>query len=153
MNTSVSNIYETGYYNSSSVNSSETNFRFNHVSENNLKHIRLINSFSALDRNWDSYDASVPSQTAITKAISFVVWISSLGQEVFFTAPSPDGNIIVELKNLDSILEFEFSDGSNDSICALQNGETVVEAELNDTTKISYLKWLICPNGKCPPSL
>ena len=129
------------------------NFRFNHVSSNNLEKILLINSFSTLKRNWDSYDANEPSKQAIIKANSFILWISEFNQEVFFTAPSPDGSIIVELKNHNAILEFEFTHDSNDSICATQDGELVTEAELNDITKVSYLKWLICPNGECPPNL
>jgi len=153
MNTSVANLNKKSYYNSSSWSKVSTNFRFNNVSSNNLEKILLINSFSTLKRNWDSYDAAEPSKQAIVKATSFILWISEFNQEVFFTAPSPDGSIIVELKNHDSILEFEFAHGSNDSICATQNGEFVTEAELNDTTKISYLKWLICPNGECPPNL
>jgi len=153
MNTSVASLYKINYYNSSSRRSVPTNFRFNHVSSNNYEKILLINSFSTLKRNWDSYDANVPSKQAITKAISFILWISEFNQEVFFTAPSPDGNIIVELKNNDANLEFEFASNSNDSVCAAQNGEFVTEAALNDTTKVSYLKWLICPNGECPPNL
>lgn len=153
MNTSVNNIYRKRYYNSSSRISVQTNFRFNHISQNNIEKILLINSFSTLKRNWDSYDANPTSKNAITKAISFVLWVSEFDQEVFFTAPSPDGNVVVELKNYDAILEFEFSLDSSDSICATYKGELVTEAELNDTTKIAYLKWLICPNGECPPNL
>ena len=153
MNTSVYNLYRQSYYNSSAINSVPTNFRFNHVSQNNIEKILLINSFSTLKKNWDSYDANQPSKKAIIKAISFILWVSEFDQEIFFTAPSQDGNIIVELKNYDAILEFEFSSDSCDSICATYNGDFVTEAELNETTKISYLKWLICPNGECPPNL
>jgi len=153
MNTSVVNLYNKEYYNSSLSAGTSPNFRFNHVSDNNLEAIQLIKSFATLKLNWDSYGAEKPNQIAITKAVSFIVWISEFNQDVFFAAPSPDGNIVVELKQHYANLEFEFCSNAEDSVCAFHSQEFMNEAELNDTTKVSYLKWLVCPDGKCPPKL
>lgn len=153
MNTSVNNINYHEFYNSSLRSVAKTNFRFNHVSNSNIKAIQLIKSFSSLNENWDSYGAAKPDSIAIIKAISFILWISDFNQDIYFTAPSPDGNILVELKHFEANLEFEFSSGPEDTITAFYNKEFVNEAYLNDTTKIAYIKWLICPDGKCLPSL
>jgi hypothetical protein len=58
--------------------------------------------------------------------------------------------ILVEIKHLDSNLEFEFTEDESDSVVAVTDGELMAEADLNETTFISYIKWLICPNGNCP---
>ncbi len=153
MNSSVTNIYKTGYYNSSSISESVTNFTYNHISEANIKAIETIKSFGLLDENWGSYNTSKPSQIAIQKAISFVLFLSEYQLDVFFTAPSPDGDILVEVKQNDARVEFEFCEEEIDSVSAWHNDDLQAEAELNDTTQVSYIKWLICSDGNCPPTL
>lgn len=153
INTSVGNIYIDEYYNASRIDSLSTNFVYNNISKSNINAINLIKSYSTLPSNWDSYNAIPPSNKAIQKAITFILWLSEYNINVFFVAPSPNGEILVELKNGDSNLEFEFSDELDDSVCASHNEEFFSEAILNDTTQISYIKWLICPNGNCPPNL
>ena len=140
-NNSVQHVYfggDTGMYIGSNI------------SEHNLNQIKTINSFILLKANWDSYNAEKPSYEAIIKAISFCVWLSQCGIEIFFTAPTPDGDVLVEIRDNNSNVEFIFSKDDNDRILAWSEGEFVTEAILNDTTQISYLKWLICPNGNCP---
>lgn len=121
-----------------------------HVSENNLKTILTLKSFLLLNGNWDSYNAEKPSEIAVTKAISFCLWLSQKSIDIFFTAPIADSDILIELKNGKSNLEFVFSDSNDDKILAWHDGDLNAEAILNDTTRESYLKWLICPNGNCP---
>ncbi len=153
MNTSVNNIFTETYYNTSSIELSSTNFTYNNLSDGNINAINLIKSYASLPNNWDSYNAIRPSNQAIQKAITFILWLSEYNVEVFFVAPSPNGEILVEIKEGDSNLEFEFSNDSNDSICASYNGDFMAEDILNETTQISYLKWLIYPDGNCPPNL
>lgn len=153
MNTSVNNIYSETYYNTSSIEFSSTNFTYNNISDVNINAINLIKSYASLPNNWDSYNAISPSNQAIQKAITFILWLSEYNVDVFFVAPSPNGEIIVEIKEGNSNLEFEFSSDSNDNICASHQGDFVAENILNETTQISYIKWLICLDGNCPPNL
>lgn len=153
INTSVSNIQEDFSYNSSRGNAAAINFHYNNISEQNVNAINLIKSYSNLPINWDSYGAVSPSKIAIQKAISFILWLSEYSINVFFVAPSPNGEILVEIKEGNANLEFEFSNDIEDIICASFNGDFVSEATLNETTQISYIKWLICPDGNCPPNL
>lgn len=121
------------------------------LSDNNRRQIGFIRSFSSLEDNWDTYGAYKPSNKAITKAIVFAKYLSDKRIEIFFTAPTPDGDIIIELQNKGANLEFLFSSiDEEDKVIASYNNEYHCEAAINDTTKNAYLKWLICPNGSCP---
>lgn len=132
-------------YSNSSIQQSFT------LSEVNNKQISLIRSFGSLGPNWDSYEANIPSSKAISKAISFAKYLSDKGIDIFFAAPTPDGDILVELTNGGASLEFVFSSlDDDDKIIGSFNNEEHCEAAINDTTKQAYLKWLICPNGGCP---
>lgn len=132
------------------LNSSAVYSKKNTVSENNRKHIFTLKSFVNLQSNWDSYNANKPSFTALTKSLSFVQRLSERGIEVFFVAPTPDGDIIIEIKSEAANLEFVFSEEVDDKIVASFNGIFSSEAVLNETTYHAYLKWLICPHGNCP---
>jgi hypothetical protein len=141
----------------SKYNGSVQNFYFGNksfisevLSENNLNWIKTIQSFSLLEDNWDSYKGEKPSPEAIIKAINFCLWLSESQIEIFFTAPTPDGDILIEIKNLNANLEFIFSGHGKDRVISWCDGDFSSEAELNETTQNSYLKWLICPDGNCP---
>ena len=113
------------------------------LSRNNLKHIYSIFAYGQLDQNWDSYNANQPSGAAIVKANSFITHILSPRKlEVFYTAPTPDGNILIELKNESCNLEFIFSETVDDKVIASCGGELHAEHAMNETTIRSCLKWL-----------
>ena len=88
------------------------------LSENNKKHIHTIRQFNTLYPNWDSYNASKPSSIAIDKAITFALSLSEKSIDIFFVAPTPDGDIVVELKDKDASLEFVFSDSLDETFVA-----------------------------------
>ena len=119
----------------------------------NIQAIYTIKSYSELKNNWDSYNGLRTSPIAIQKAISFILWLSEYQIDVFYVAPSPDGDVLVEIKEGNANLEFEFTADNHDNICASEEAEFVQSAQLNETTLRSYIKWLICPNGECPPNL
>ena len=113
------------------------------LSNNNLCQILSISSFTALQPNWDSYAAKAPNAAAITKAVNFIVkQVNAQGREVFFTAPTADGDIVVELKNNKCSIELIFSGEVHDRIMCSCNGEHHAEGDLNETTYMSYIKWL-----------
>jgi hypothetical protein len=121
------------------------------ISNNNRRQIGFIRSYGNLEDNWDTYGADKPSNKAITKAVSFAKYLSDKSIDIFFTAPTPDGDILIELQNEGANLEFLFSSiDEEDKVIASYNNEYHCEAAINDTTKNAYLKWLICPNGGCP---
>lgn len=152
MNTSVSNICQEIYINSSNVEHSYANTQYIFPSEENIQAINTIRSYSHLKNNWDSYNGSRTSQIAIRKAISFILWLSEYNLDVFYVAPSPDGDVMVEVKKGNANLEFEFTEDNSDNVCATENGDYIQSAILSETTLRAYIKWLICPKGECPPN-
>lgn len=153
MNTSVSNIYQESYTNSSNIEYSYSNTKYIMPSKPNVEAINTIRNYVYLRNNWDTYNGAKTSIIAIQKAISFILWLSDYNIDVFYVAPSPDGDVMVEIKNNSANLEFEFTEDNSDNVCATENGEFIQSAQLNETTLRSYIKWLICPNGECPPNL
>lgn len=141
MNTSIDNIS----FNISGDKPASSSFYQTGIelSQNNTSHIYSILSFGNLQENWDSYGAKKPIGAAITKAINFIYsQLSIAKQEAFFTAPTPDGDVLVEIKNAVSTLEFIFSAEADDKIIASCNGDFYAEEVLNETTFRSYLKWM-----------
>lgn len=153
MNTSVSNIYKDSYTNSSNIQYSYSNNDYVQPSDENIQAILTVRGYRELQNNWDSYNGLKTSLVAIQKAISFILWLSEYKIDVFYTAPSPDGDVLVEIKIGNANLEFEFTNNNQDNVCATENGDYIQSALLNETTLRSYIKWLICPNGECPPNL
>lgn len=142
MNTSIDNFS----FNISGDLKIDTSTSYNRaieLSESNISELYKIFAFSNLPNNWDSYGGKKPSNAAIVKASNFIVKeLNSRNIDVFFSAPTPDGDILVELKNDKANLEFIFSGDVNDIIVASDNGDFHVEEVLNETTQYAYLKWL-----------
>lgn len=112
------------------------------LSDNNLSQLYTINSFNFLLPNWDSYGAKKPNSVALVKAVNYIVEkLAPLNLEVFFTTPTTDGDIIVELKNNNCNLEIIFSGEVVDKIVCSCDGEFHAEQDLNETTFAAYLKW------------
>ncbi len=111
--------------------------------------INKLYSFLHLPKNWDSYNASKPSKIAVENAIDFTIRLAQRQQFPFFIAPSPNGDILVELKDNNVILEFIFGEDGTNRIIGLVNSEEIFEKELNETNEYCSLKWLYCPHGDC----
>lgn len=153
MNTSGGNLYREYFANSSSITFASQNTEYFQLSLINKEAIKTIKAYERLEDNWDSYHGAKTSPNAIKKAISFILWLSKYNIDVYYTAPSPDGDVLVEIRDGQACLEFEFTPDNSDNVCATFEGEYMQAAELNETTQQSYLKWLICPHGECPPNL
>lgn len=67
--------------------------------------IQKIRSFSELEKNWDSYDAQEISSDVISQAVDLIKEIDKLDEEVYFSSPGPNGEVMVELKRKDKEVE------------------------------------------------
>ena len=76
------------------------------ISHTNKFEIQKLKSFSELEKNWDSYDAEKINERAILSAIKLVIEIDSLGEEVYFSSPGPNGEVMIQLKK--NMKEVEF---------------------------------------------
>lgn len=73
-----------------------------------MQTIAKIQSFASLGTNWDNYGALSPSEVAIEQAKQFVRELDKKGILVYFTAPGPNGEILLELKNAKKAAEIYF---------------------------------------------
>ncbi len=119
------------------------------LSDKTFFEINKLFSFLQLPENWDSYNAATPSKTAVENAIDFTIRLARRQQFPFFVAPSPNGDILVELKDKNVTLEFIFGEDGSNRIIGLVNDEEKFEKELNETNEYCSLKWLYCPDGDC----
>ena len=143
MNTSVDYISPNILRDDKPVNSIYADPKIVELSNSNISQVYSILSYKNLPENWDSYGAKRPNTAAIVKAVNFIIsQLDSRGYTVFFTAPTSDGDIVVELKHAGANLEFIFSSEVGDKIVASCNGDFHAEEILNETTLHAYLKWL-----------
>jgi hypothetical protein len=118
-------------------------------SEETFFEINKLQSFLQLPANWDSYGAAKPAKIAVENAIHFIIRLANRQQEPFFIAPSPNGDILVELKDNSVSLEFVFGESGTNYITGLVNNEEIFQKDLNETNESCSLKWLYCPDGDC----
>ena len=88
------------YWNSTVVTSVES------ISTQNKLEIQRIKELAKLDANWDGDNASKISDISIANAISLIEDINFHNVGVYFTAPGPNSDIMVQLKNGSSEIEF-----------------------------------------------
>lgn len=85
------------------------------LSERAKSQIAKLYSFQFLERNWDGYNALPPSNSAIAEASRIARQLDELGKEIYFTAPGPDGEILIEVRTTGKEIEFYFNaDGTNE---------------------------------------
>ncbi len=119
------------------------------LNDQTLFEITKLRSFLQLPQNWDSYQASAPSKTAVENSIDFVIRLGRRQLNPFYIAPSPNGDILVELKQDNVSLEFVFGEDGTNQIIGLLNNEEIFQKDLNETNESCSLKWLYCPDRDC----
>jgi hypothetical protein len=96
------------------------------------KAINKIKSYSDLENNWDGYGAVKPADLTINNAINFLRKADEDGLEVYFVAPGPNGEIVIEFKrgNLEAEVYFDEDDAGQ---VLIYNGDNcVVEGAIKD---------------------
>ncbi|MER3525228.1 MAG: hypothetical protein C4326_14580 [Ignavibacteria bacterium] len=91
-----------------------------------------IKSFSRLRENWDSYGAQQLSNVAIQNAFAFVAMADRLRLPLFFTAPGPDGEILVELQSSNKSIEITFEPDGTAFYAKFIGVDCVEEGTLED---------------------
>lgn len=119
------------------------------LTDTTLFEIIKLYSFLQLPENWDSYNAAKPSKVAVENAIDFTLRLGQRGQLPFFMAPTPNGDILIELKDNNVTLEILFGEDGANRVTGLVNNKEIFEKELNETNEYCSLKWLYCPDGDC----
>lgn len=94
------------------------------------KTISKLQSFKELVTHWDSYGTIKPSEKTISEAISFVKQLDDLNIFVYFTAPGPSGEIVIELKNNQKEVEIFFNPENSNEVYFYKNNECLHEGTL-----------------------
>ena len=65
----------------------------------NSKIMHLLNEYATLQDNWDEDGAKSPTLEAIINAKSITTLLTKHGQQIFHTAPGPNGEIMMDVRN------------------------------------------------------
>lgn len=112
------------------------------LSKRNVHEINKIKLFADLDSSWDSYNAEQISKQVIKDGIRFIEGINEYSHDVYFSAPGPNGEISLEIKNGTKNAEFLIYPGSRAKFL-LFNGDQFLR-QGNASIKIlpEIIRWL-----------
>ena len=96
--------YTTGDYNFNSQSfESSISLLINSISLNqvtlNSRILKLLEEFSLLTDNWDEDDALAPKLKVIDNAKYLTKLLEKHGQPIYHTAPGPNGEIMLDIRN------------------------------------------------------
>jgi len=89
--------------------------------------LHRLYSFKQLKLNWDGNGALVPEEEVIQTAANFLFLLDEYDLPIYFTAPGPNGEIVLEYKNDQNSAEV-FFERDNFSEMLLYNGDLQIYA-------------------------
>ncbi len=92
--------------------------------------VSKISRFKTLKENWDSYGAQPPSLNAINEGIRFVRMADKNLLPFYFTAPGPNGEIVIEFKRGNKEAAVYFNPDSTTELILSENNQTILEGSL-----------------------
>lgn len=108
----------------------------------NKQEIQRIRSFFQLEKNWDSYDSEKIDHEVISKAIDMVKDINALDEDVYFTAPGPNGEIMIQLKKENKEVEIIIYDSKIKYVSFVDN-EFEKQGSFGDSDILpEIIRWL-----------
>jgi hypothetical protein len=107
-----------------------------------IKTINELGGYADLKENWDSYGASPVPESVLSRSKDIVRKIYLRNIEVYYTAPSPGGDIVIELRNLDKTLEIEILSDGNCTYTSYE-GDIVEEGVYDSESHNKILDWLL----------
>lgn len=109
----------------------------------NYRIFNLLNSFKKLEDNWDLDDAIAPNAIAIRRAKSLTTFFQSIGQKIYHTAPGPNGEIMLDLRNYTNDKSIEFIIYQNKINVVFVPEKGLPEQHNFERTSLeTYLHWL-----------
>lgn len=96
------------------------------------KAINKIKSYSDLENNWDGYGAVKPTDKTINNSTNFLRKADEDGLEVYFVAPGPNGEIVIEFKRDNLEAEIYFNGDGTDQVLIYDADNCVIEGAIKD---------------------
>jgi hypothetical protein len=76
----------------------------------------LLEEFTFLEHNWDEEDALSPDSVAVSNATYIAQCLERGGQSIYNAAPGPNGEVMLDLRNIEGTRSVELIFYSNRSI-------------------------------------
>jgi hypothetical protein len=92
-------VEATDYFPSSGSSTILSSYKKLQLSQSAANIMHKIYSFGQLMNNWDGEGALAPTKSLIEEVNAFVIKADSNNLPFYFTAPGPNGEIVVEFKN------------------------------------------------------
>ncbi|MFN6378096.1 MAG: hypothetical protein ACK4WD_02395 [Flavobacteriales bacterium] len=109
----------------------------------NLKIFKLLEDFEHLEDNWDGDGALAIPKSVITQAKTIMIFLDSRGLKIFHTAPGPNGEIMIDLRNRANTKSLELIIYSTRNIAIKFPSHGKPEQDFFDILNLShFLNWL-----------
>jgi hypothetical protein len=109
----------------------------------NHRILKLLGEFNRLKDNWDEDDAKAPFTEAINKAAYIAKALEKRGQSIYHTAPGPNGEIMLDIRNNHQTksLEIIFYQSRSVAVMFPQEGKPV-QKEFDMSDLPEFLQWV-----------
>lgn len=111
------------------------NTTFTPLSDSAKQFITKLNSFKSLETNWDSYGAQPPSEENVNQAISFVAKADKNLLPLYFVAPGPNGELVLEFRKGNKEASAYINPDGSTELILNEGNHYVLEGTMEDNYK------------------
>ena len=111
------------------------------LSLTNKLEIQKIRTFKDLDENWDSYEAQRICQQVIDRSIEIIIKIDLFNENIYFTSPGPNGEIMIQLKTGSKEVEIIVYPGKI-KLVTFENNEFSKQSDFSADNLLGVIEWL-----------
>jgi hypothetical protein len=126
------------FLNTASINLVNVSF-ISPLSVSAFEIVKKLNKFKLLKDNWDNNDGVAPNKILIDTAIEFVNKMDKFDLTFYFTAPGPNGEILVELKNGKNTTEVYFNEDLTTEMILYKSNEQLYFGNIDFKKIVSHL--------------
>ena len=109
----------------------------------NSKIMSLLSEYATLQANWDEEGAIAPAPDAVLSAKAITFLLSKHAQPIFHTAPGPNGEIMLDLRNKNKTRSIEIILYQDRSVAVLFPEQAAASQQPFNTTDLpGLINWL-----------
>lgn len=103
--------------------------------------------FKNLSINWDGNQAMPPDDSVIIKAAGFIIHADEFDLPLYFIAPGPNGEIVVEFKSGQNTAELFFNEDDTEEMLLYKGKEQIYAGKTDLQFLVQHLSVLPLTNG------
>lgn len=96
-------------------------------------------NYNRLEMNWDGNEAIPPSENTIQTAANFLSVMDEFDLPIYFTAPGPNGEIVLEYKNNENTAEVFFENDNLQEMLLYNKKEQTYAGTVDTSLLINHL--------------